>query len=1091
MKFRLLVVITILILGSASSVFSQEGIPCDSLKASVSCESAPIICDLNCLDGFNARMPDTLNTADSIRNVLCPAFGGQPSNMSWFAFVAGSTTIELRVLLDNCVKGVQAELGVQSAIYTTCDLPPSGKINANDVLDCYAPTVPNINDFTLFSDQFVIGQVYYFFIDGYSGTVCDYEIEVLQGAQPFPLDELGALVSKDSIPADTVCLGHKNYLLRPSISELDIDYFWKMTPATPDYPDTFRLLGYNTFWKFNYPGDYQVSVYATNGCDITDTLTQNITVMPLGKEVFDTVAVCFNDFPFAGPLTEDPNGDGVIGWLGPMIQYNGGQITHDVTISTSGCKYTQEVYVDEISPKPRANVSIYSCQPFDYNGTMITQSVQNLNITLAGQTARGCDSMVSLNATIVDLQGNIGVINCDNGGLNIGFTSSAISAPPGYTLSYKWFDSTQELVDNDNVEGDIIITKRDFYRVEITMYFGQDSCIFDIPAELIDPDDTRPQITAEDWTLNICSDDNIGTYKITSDQPTKIINWTIPAGATYVSGNTNSTEIMVDFTNSGSGIIAVSVENFCSGVSTIDFPIEIVETPKANYDLPIEVCRETEVLLLAVGNSNPDFQYVWKIPSQAIITAGSLNSSGPINIEFTGISGTYPIELIISNGNCRDTLVKNIVVLPDVPMLNVQCDQQANSVTFSWDAEGCADSYSIIQNGITIATISETTYTFENLPINTTIDAEILINSNCMCKGSTTAVNCSSLDCNDIEFSITPTQNFICENAWISDLLIFISVKQGNTSQGTFTWSGDYISNLGVFDAIAAGAGVHNINLVYEKDGCVYQADTSIVLLENPSGDLQVFDPQCIDDLFGSLQISAQGGDGNYTYLLDNTNVTENVSNIAIGDHTIQIIDGNSCQVIKTFTIDPTPIITYNIEGLTEIYESDIMNIALNYTMSEVSLIDSISWFINGELYCSSLECAKVTLANLTPGEYEHTIFIYYNDCVIEESYFVLVKETSKVFVPQIFSPNNDGNNDYWFIATNDPNLVFNNVSIFNRWGNKVFSKEKFFPASEPELWDGTFNGNKVQPGVYVLLVEYVDEFGVNKLIKKDITVIY
>ena len=1088
MNLRLLVVLIILVSLSINRINGQEGIPCDSLKASVSCETAPIICDLNCLDGFGARMPNFLSSSDSLRKILCPSLGGQPSNMSWFAFVAGSTTIELEVLLDNCIPGVQVDLGVQSAIYSTCAIDINGNVSQNNVLDCYAPTTANVNDFVLSSDQFIIGQVYYFFIDGYAGTICDYEINVLQGSQPFELDDLQSLVTTDSIPPDTICLGYKNYSLRPISQRLNIDYFWKITPATADYPDTYRLLDYKTNWNFNFPGDYEISVYATNGCDITDTVVQNITVMPLPKEVFDTVTVCFNDFPYDGPLTQDPNGDGVIGWLGPKIPYPGGLSTHNVTIASSGCKYIQEVFVSDLPPKPRANVTVFSCGPLDYHGTVFSTSVANQNITLDGLTAAGCDSLVSLTATIVNIEGNIGIVNCDNGGLKIGFIIDNIVAPSNYTLKYQWFDTNGPLVDNDAVDSDIVITKRDFYSVDITMYYGTDSCTFNIPAELIDPDDTKPQITAEDWTLNICDDDNIGEYKIISDQPIKNITWSIPTGAIITVGTVNTDKIEVDFTNSGSGIIGVTVENFCNGISSLDFPVEITATPTANFNLDNEICRETELTLQSTGSTDPSFQYFWRLPSQAIITSGNLDSPGPIDIEFNGPPGNYPIQLIISNGSCRDSFSNSIEVLPDVPELTISCNSLATSVTFNWLPEPCASSYIIKRGGTVIDEITELSYVFDNLATNETVDIQIEVVSNCQCKGSITLASCTALSCDDVNLTLQPSENFICEDKWVADLPLYVT---GGSNTGTYTFSGNFVSENGTFDALSAGAGTHIIQLEFEENGCIFNASTSVTLHSLPSLDLNIYDPQCIDELLGSIEVLALGGSGNYSYFLDSQKVGAEVDDIDVGNHTIQIIDGNSCEVLRSFNINPAPVITYDILGNTEIYESQIMDIVLRYTMSEVSVVDSISWYINGVLYCSGLDCSKINLTHPEPGTYEHKIIIHYNDCIIEEEYLVLVKETSKVFIPQIFSPNKDGLNDYWSITTNDPTLIIDQVSIFDRWGNIAFSKKDFQPYSEPQLWDGSFNGRTLQPGVYMLLIDYIDEFGGKQLIKKDITIIY
>lgn len=64
-----------------------------------------------------------------------------------------------------------------------------------------------------------------------------------------------------------------------------------------------------------------------------------------------------------------------------------------------------------------------------------------------------------------------------------------------------------------------------------------------------------------------------------------------------------------------------------------------------------------------------------------------------------------------------------------------------------------------------------------------------------------------------------------------------------------------------------------------------------------------------------------------------------------------------------------------------------------------------------------------------------------------------------EVGVPTAFSPNDDGNNDILFVLGSITDLDF---TIYNRWGQQVFkSKDRAIG------WDGTFGGEKLNPGVF------------------------
>jgi gliding motility-associated-like protein len=71
------------------------------------------------------------------------------------------------------------------------------------------------------------------------------------------------------------------------------------------------------------------------------------------------------------------------------------------------------------------------------------------------------------------------------------------------------------------------------------------------------------------------------------------------------------------------------------------------------------------------------------------------------------------------------------------------------------------------------------------------------------------------------------------------------------------------------------------------------------------------------------------------------------------------------------------------------------------------------------------------------------------------------------IYMPNAFSPNNDGTNDLFLpITFGSKEFMFR---IFDRWGNLMFeSKDKKFK------WDGTFNGKKCNSGIYAYAVELI-----------------
>jgi gliding motility-associated-like protein len=78
----------------------------------------------------------------------------------------------------------------------------------------------------------------------------------------------------------------------------------------------------------------------------------------------------------------------------------------------------------------------------------------------------------------------------------------------------------------------------------------------------------------------------------------------------------------------------------------------------------------------------------------------------------------------------------------------------------------------------------------------------------------------------------------------------------------------------------------------------------------------------------------------------------------------------------------------------------------------------------------------------------------------------VLVKVFEKLFIPNAFTPNNDGINDTWYIETLQA-YPGAEVKVYNRYGQLVFdNKGKNF------AWDGTLNGQLLPSGAYVYTID-------------------
>ncbi|MBP6680758.1 MAG: gliding motility-associated C-terminal domain-containing protein [Saprospiraceae bacterium] len=60
----------------------------------------------------------------------------------------------------------------------------------------------------------------------------------------------------------------------------------------------------------------------------------------------------------------------------------------------------------------------------------------------------------------------------------------------------------------------------------------------------------------------------------------------------------------------------------------------------------------------------------------------------------------------------------------------------------------------------------------------------------------------------------------------------------------------------------------------------------------------------------------------------------------------------------------------------------------------------------------------------------------------------------------------------------------------FDRWGNQVFEKLDFDPNVDTLGWDGTFNDEPMQPGVYAFSARLDFEDGKSEFVTGDITIV-
>lgn len=124
------------------------------------------------------------------------------------------------------------------------------------------------------------------------------------------------------------------------------------------------------------------------------------------------------------------------------------------------------------------------------------------------------------------------------------------------------------------------------------------------------------------------------------------------------------------------------------------------------------------------------------------------------------------------------------------------------------------------------------------------------------------------------------------------------------------------------------------------------------------------------------------------------------------------------------------------------------------------------------------------------PGAYSIQLI---NACFETTIAFQFEKENCnelKVYFPNAFSPNFDGNNDEFLVFLPEEwDVQFFEMKLYNRWGENVFK------SNDPrEGWDGSFKGNPLNSGVYVYSVNIIfedqNQMPQDLVFKGDVTIV-
>jgi len=300
------------------------------------------------------------------------------------------------------------------------------------------------------------------------------------------------------------------------------------------------------------------------------------------------------------------------------------------------------------------------------------------------------------------------------------------------------------------------------------------------------------------------------------------------------------------------------------------------------------------------------------------------------------------------------------------------------------------------------------------------------------------------------------------------------------------TVSGQILSGGSTATITVDRAGMYSLEVTNQVNGCKDTVVASVVADTGVISDLttSVNNPDCVGDVDGSVEIlQVTGGTPPYAYAWNNQATTPVLSNLGPGTYSVTVSDMNGCKYTETFTL-PAPVAS-NPDIGSNLRVDVGKTVTLVLTVADSGAIADVIW---EGVAPPCPGCFTNVFAGEVTGDVLVTV-IDTNGCEASTSIRLTVFRPKHIFVPNVFSPNDDGFNDRFRIMGNTIEMI-KSLRIYDRWGSLVF-EELDMPQTAAAGWDGTFKGKQLNPGVYVYRAELMHDDGTPiETITGDVTLV-
>ncbi len=668
--------------------------------------------------------------------------------------------------------------------------------------------------------------------------------------------------------------------------------------------------------------------------------------------------------------------------------------------------------------------------PYTYLGVAIPAGVTNLTVLAPNNyggtvlDANGCSQVIAFTITQpTDIVINQTHTNIACFGDATGDITLNVSGGVGPNYSYNW---------NPNVSLSNVATSLAANTYNVTV-IDQTNCQKTISVTLTQP--------SQPLTINVSST-NVSCFGFN--------NGTITIGTSGGTPNyTYTWNPNVSTTNSATGLtpnsysITVADANGCSVVPNvvISQPNQPLTLDTVATDLTCFQSNDGTVATNATGGTFP-YIYNWN-PN---ITSTGSASSLPI--------GTYQVTVTDNNG-CSGTASFGLTQPPLLTSSETHVDVLCNG-----NSTGSID---ITVNGGTPI------YSYAWSPNVSATNTVTSIPAGLYSATVTDAHGCSLIQTANVTeppaIVLTTTETDVLCNG-------------DNTGTITATGSGGVLP----YNFSATPDGVNILNAASGQFQNLFAGNYSVSVTDQhacvTTGTIMVNEPPVLTDIatptpttcyhysHGRVSVTVAGGVPQYSFefstgLMADTGL---LTGLIAGTYSVTVTDANGCTITDSATVtQPDSVLIDITPNPTEVKLGDELQLSSTTNQSGNVYFDWSPKF--------GLTCYDCT-APLFSGVYsQNYLVVATNDagCIGTFNFTAKVIPIYDVFLPNAFTPNGDGVNDFWQMFGRLRGIKQVEVAVFNRIGEKVFqSNELDFK------WDGNYKGVHSPPGVYTYYAKFV-----------------